>query len=147
MQVDEWPESQRGPEMNAYVDPPLVLAETEVRRLSVLAQCQATGSSAGLLLKREINRALIRKDAFVPFQIVRMYSTIRFTVDGVSSPDLLIVYPSEEDRDAGMISALSWEGSAVIGLALGSTIRWPGNNGLKHEFTVTRVSQPTRLLF
>lgn len=127
--------------------PELVLAETEVRRLSVLASQAGGGSLFGKLLHAEINRAQIRKDRHVPPQFVRMHSIIRFKDAGVRSPDVLLVYPGEADPAAGLISVLSREGAALIGLQLGTTIWWPGCGGAFAPISVDRVTPPTGLQF
>ncbi|WP_339933104.1 GreA/GreB family elongation factor [uncultured Brevundimonas sp.] len=129
-------------------NPPLILAETEVRRLSVLASLKQGYDhvSAGLL-KREINRAQICKDAYVPPQFVRMHSIVRFSHAGVHSPDVPLVYPSEADPASGMISVLSWEGAALIGLSMGATIWWPCDQGEARPVSVMRVTPPDRLHF
>lgn len=129
-------------------NPALILAETEVRRLSVLASFeQGYDRMCAGLLKREINRAQIRKDAYVPLQCVRMHSIVRFSHAGVHSPDVLLVYPSEANPAAGMISVMSWEGAALIGLSMGATIWWPCSEGVARPVSVTRVTPPDRLRF
>lgn len=127
--------------------PDLVLAETEVRRLSVIASQAGADSVFGTLLHAEINRAQIRKDRHVPPQFVRMHSIIRFKDAGVRSPDVLLVYPSEADPAAGLISVLSREGAALIGLRLGTTIWWPGRGGAFGPMSVDRVTPPGGLQF
>ena len=127
--------------------PELMLAETEVRRLSVLATEAGADSLFGTLLRAEINRARIRKDRYVPPQFVRTHSIIRFRDAGVRSPDVLLVYPNEADPAAGLISVLSREGSALIGLSLGATIWWPGRSGAIGPMSVDRVTPPGALRF
>ena len=125
-----------------HPQPELVLAETEVRRLSVLASRAGADSVFGALLHAEINRAQIRKDRHVPPQFVRMHSIVRFKDAGVRSPDVLLVYPGEADPEAGLISVLSREGSALIGVGLGATIWWPGPCGAIGPLSVDRVTPP-----
>lgn len=127
--------------------PEIMLAETEVRRLSVLASQAGGDSLFATLLHAEINRAQIRKDRHVPPQFVRMHSIIRFKDAGVRSPDVLLVYPGEADPAAGFISVLSREGAALIGLRLGTTIWWPGCGGVFGPISVDRVTPPAGIQF
>ncbi|MBX9615673.1 MAG: GreA/GreB family elongation factor [Caulobacteraceae bacterium] len=127
--------------------PEIVMAETEVRRLSVLASQAHADCVFGRLLHAEINRAQIHKDKHVPPQFVRMHSIIRFEDAGVRSPDVLLVYPDEADPAAGLISVLSREGAALIGLRLGTTIWWPGRDGAISPMSVARVTPPVGLQF
>nr|WP_295107166.1 hypothetical protein [uncultured Caulobacter sp.] len=58
---------------DAVVRPHLIMAETEVERLSTLAlQMEPSAPLAADLLLREIDRAEIRPDAAMPDHVVRM---------------------------------------------------------------------------
>ena len=89
--------------------PDIVMAETEVRRLSVLASQAHADCVFGRLLHAEINRAQIHKDKHVPPQFVRMHSIIRFEDAGVRSPREVFLLSVDE---AGSVVCLPKEGKA-----------------------------------
>lgn len=77
----------------------------------------------------ELERADIRPLAEMPRDVVRMNSTVRFSMDVPPSElCLTLVYPQDatgQDR----ISVLAPVGSALLGLAVGATIAWPRPGG------------------
>ncbi|MDO6446379.1 nucleoside diphosphate kinase regulator [Colwellia sp. 1_MG-2023] len=83
------------------------------------------------LLKEELDRANIVKFNELPSNVVRMNSTVKFTVqDNQECFSLKLVYP-QEVQDTGTISILSPVGSALIGLSIGQEIEWPLKHGQK----------------
>lgn len=134
---------------DAVVRPHLIMAETEVERLSALAQqmAQAAPLAADMLLT-EIDRAEIRPDADMPDHVVRMRSTVRFEDDanGVAR-SVLLVYPKEADIAAGKISVLSLVGAGLIGLSVGQAIQWPDRDGHERALRILKVEPPAAPLF
>jgi len=134
---------------DAVARPPIIMAETEVERLSTLAlqMEQATPVAAEMLL-REIQRADIRADDDMPRQVVRMRSTVRFEDDahGVAR-SVLLVYPNEADIASGKISVLSLVGAGLIGLSTGQAIRWPDRDGHERWLRILKTEPPGRLAF
>jgi regulator of nucleoside diphosphate kinase len=134
---------------NVHARPRIIMAETEVERLSDLAlrMEHATPFAAGMLLE-EIERAEVRADAEMPDDIVRMRSTVRFkdTASGATR-SILLVYPREADISAGKISVLSLVGAGLIGLAPEQEIQWPDRDGHERTLRILKVKPPTRLLF
>jgi regulator of nucleoside diphosphate kinase len=49
------------------------------------------------------------------------------------------VYPKDADADAGKISVLAPVGSALLGLRVGQSIDWPGNDGRTLKLKVTAI--------
>jgi regulator of nucleoside diphosphate kinase len=83
------------------------------------------------LLKDELDRANIVNFNELPRNVVRMNSTVKFTVqDNQECFSLTLVYP-QEVQDTGTISILSPVGSALLGLSIGQEIEWPLNHGQK----------------
>ena len=134
---------------DAVARPPIIMAETEVERLSTLAlqMEQAAPLAAGMLLE-EIDRAEIRPDAEMPRHVVRMRSTVRFEDDASGAArSVLLVYPKEADIAAGKISVLSLVGAGLIGLSVGQAIRWPDRDGRQRLLRILKAEPPGRLAF
>ena len=106
--------------MDAAARPRIVMAETEVERLSTLAlQLEHAAPLASDMLLQEIDRAEVRPDAQMPDYVVRMRSTVRFEDDANGTArSVLLVYPKEADIEAGKFSVLSLVGAGLIGLAV-----------------------------
>lgn len=134
---------------DAVARPRIIMAETEVERLSTLAeQMQQAAPLAADMLLAEIDRAEIRPDADMPGDVVRMRSTVRFEDDanGVAR-SVLLVYPKEADIAAGKISVLSLVGAGLIGLTVGQSIRWPDRDGHERLLRILKVEPPGCLVF
>ena len=50
-----------------------------------------------------------------------------------------LVYPQQEDSEAGRISVLTPVGAALIGLSVGQAATWQTRGGAWKSLTVTRV--------
>lgn len=136
-------------QMDAAVRPRIIMAETEVERLSTLAlQMEQAAPLAADMLLQEIDRAEIRPDDDMPGHVVRMRSTVRFEDDanGVAR-SVLLVYPKEADIEAGKISVLSLVGAGLIGLSVGQAIQWPDRDGHQRLLRILKVEPPGRLAF
>lgn len=134
---------------DAAARPRIIMAETEVERLSTLAlQMRQAAPLAADLLLAEIDRAEIRPDADMPHAVVRMRSTVRFEDDahGVAR-SVLLVYPKEADIEAGKISVLSLVGAGLIGLTVGQSIPWPDRDGHERLLRILKVEPPGCLVF
>lgn len=134
---------------DAVARPRIIMAETEVERLSTLALQMAPAAplAADMLLK-EIDRAEIRPDADMPGDVVRMRSTVRFEDDAHGAArSVLLVYPKEADIAAGKISVLSLVGAGLIGLAVGQSIQWPDRDGHERALRILKVEPPAPPLF
>ena len=134
---------------DADVRPRIIMAETEVERLSTLAlQMEQAAPIAADMLLQEIERAEIRPDAEMPGHVVRMRSTVRFEDDanGVAR-SVLLVYPKEADIAAGKISVLSLVGAGLIGLSVGQAIEWPDRDGHARVLRILKVEPPGRVVF
>ena len=134
---------------DAVSRPRIIMAETEVERLSTLAlQMEQAAPLAADMLLQEIDRAEIRPDALMPDHVVRMRSTVRFEDDasGVAR-SVLLVYPKEADIEAGKVSVLSLVGAGLIGLSVGQTIQWPDRDGHERALRILKVEPPAPPLF
>lgn len=134
---------------DAVARPRIIMAETEVERLSTLAlQMEQAAPLAADMLLQEIDRAEIRPDEQMPDHVVRMRSTVRFEDDAHGAArSVLLVYPKEADIEAGKISVLSLVGAGLIGLSPGQTILWPDRDGHERALRILKVEPPAPPLF
>ncbi len=131
----------------AHARPPIVLAESEADRLSLLAQQSLPASGAQLLLQ-EIERADVVPDEQLPCDVVRMHAVVEFVDEGRDQRrTVVLVYPREADIAAGKVSITSPVGAGLIGLSAGQEISWPDRDGRERPLRILRVRAPERLAF
>jgi regulator of nucleoside diphosphate kinase len=132
-----------------HARPHIIMCETEVERLSSLAQqMEHAAPLAASMLLGEIDRAEILADAEMPDNVVRMRSTVQFHDDANGlKRTVLLVYPREADIAAGKVSVLTPVGAGLIGLATNQEIRWPDRDGHERALRILKVKPPTRLEF
>ncbi|MCE9790801.1 nucleoside diphosphate kinase regulator [Shewanella algae] len=81
-------------------------------------------------LEAELERAEIRPSKEMPDNVVTMNSEVRFRMSSSNEEfTLRLVYPKDADGSAGKISILAPVGGALLGLAQGDEIEWPGPGG------------------
>ena len=130
----------------ACARPPIVLAESEADRLTVLAQ-QHPSVGADLLLQ-EIERAYIVPDEQASDDVVRMHSIVEFVDEARDvRRTVVLVYPREADIAAGKISITSPVGAGLIGLSVGPEIMWPDRDWRERPLRILKVRAPGRLVF
>ncbi len=106
--------------------PNLIISSCDLQQLEALLDAlpvEACKDQRDLI--EELERADIRPLAEMPPDVVRMRSTVRFSMD--MPPDqlcLTLVYP-QDANGPDRISVLAPVGCALLGLAVGSTIAWP----------------------
>lgn len=108
----------------------LIISSCDLQQLEALLDALPGGPGNDQRdLIEELERADIRPLADMPPDVVRMHSTVRFSMDVPPGQlCLTLVYPQDangQDR----ISVLAPVGSALLGLAVGSTIAWPRPGG------------------
>jgi regulator of nucleoside diphosphate kinase len=83
-------------------------------------------------LDRELSRATIVSPEEVPPYVVTMNKCVHLT-DLATGEDLkvLLVYPSDANRQKGNLSILTHLGVAIIGFSVGDTIEWNSPEGLR----------------
>ena len=110
--------------------PKITICSRDYDDLYELLENESDGSPYNLL-KDELDRANIVNFNELPCNVVRMNSTVKFTVQGKQECfSLKLVYP-QEVQDTGTISILSPVGSALLGLSIGQEIEWPLIHGQK----------------
>ena len=106
--------------------PEIIVTTRDFERLIALIDSLPPSAGCEELLG-ELGRAELVDGDEVPPVVVTMNSTVRFTLGNEEEFCMTLVYP----REAGdhTISVLSPVGSALLGLAVGSSIEWTGPNG------------------
>jgi regulator of nucleoside diphosphate kinase len=88
------------------------------------------------LLIGELDRAKIVPNNKLPINVVRMNSTVTFTMQSTHKTfSLTLVYPRDV-KESGTLSILTPVGSALIGLSIGQEIEWPLD---KNKSTVVHI--------
>jgi regulator of nucleoside diphosphate kinase len=126
------------------VRPAILMAETDVERLSALAlQMEPSSPLAANLLLDEIDRAQIVADREMPDDVVRMHSTVEFVDEAHGQTRTVqLVYPSEADIAARRVSVLTPVGAGLIGLRARQEIRWPDRDGHERSLKILKVVPP-----
>jgi regulator of nucleoside diphosphate kinase len=120
---------------------PITLSKLDVERIEALLEAPALRDSpVAKKLHEEFDRAEIVEPAKMPHDVVSMNSSAD-CVDESSNRHhtLTLVYPKDADADAGKISVLAPVGSALLGLRVGQSIDWPGNDGRTLKLKVTAI--------
>ncbi|TCT34707.1 nucleoside diphosphate kinase regulator [Martelella mediterranea] len=126
--------------------PAIVLAKTDHKRLSLLAErfAEQNADLADFLIS-ELERARIVDDKRIASDVVRMGSSIHFTTDIGDDRQVTLVYPGNADIAEARISVLTPIGAALIGLKAGHSIDWYTRDGRLCRLKVEAVSQPPSL--
>lgn len=111
--------------------PNIIVTTDDIDRLEALIDSMPALSEATAGLLEELQRAEVVEPDEMPPNVVTMNSVVRFTVTpGREEFCRRLVYPRQV-VDSSTISVLSPVGSALLGLATGSGIEWPGPTGEK----------------
>lgn len=138
--------------MNAQVfpkdKPPILVSELEHRRLIGLAHAvRMTSPEVADELEAEMERAEVVSTGQVPSNVVQMGSTVVFRTEGGQRREVRLVYPRDANIETGSISILTPIGAALIGMPVGRSIGFTGNDGRGHTLTVLEVKQPSEPYF
>jgi regulator of nucleoside diphosphate kinase len=108
--------------------PAIVISSRDLERLETLLERPQHASGAGAELQD------------MPADVITMNSTARFkNVDSGETREMSLVYPHDADAAAGRVSILAPVGSALLGLAVGQEIDWPGPDGRKLRLQVEAI--------
>ena len=122
--------------------PPLIISDSDMRRLEALLASRAGAASPiAEQLEEELLRAEVRPSAEIPPDVVTMNSEV-VCVDESSGSErrLRLVYPQQLDGSAGQVSVLAPVGAALLGLSVGQSIEWPLPGGRVTHLRVAEVS-------
>jgi regulator of nucleoside diphosphate kinase len=95
-------------------------------------------------LEEELGRAEVVDPSAIPPDVVTMNSDVRFEdVETGERFEARLVYPEQADIDRDRVSVLAPVGSALLGLSVGQSIRWPlPKGGARHLRVVAVTYQP-----
>lgn len=122
----------------------IVLRQSDYNRLFDMAATALEHASAtGQALMEELEHARIVGDDELPDEVVAMGSQVEYRDDQTGERRTVqLVYPGEQDLEAGRISVFTPIGAALIGLAAGQSIGWQTRDGKHKSLTVLSVRQP-----
>lgn len=124
---------------------PIMITSQDYDRLVELVDSHAHGRSAELAadLDDELARARVVDQTGIPPDIVTMNSrcVFRFTDTG-EEREVTLVYPPHADVASGKISVLAPVGAALLGLAVGQSIRWTTPEGARTLELIALRYQP-----
>lgn len=97
--------------------------------------------TARAALEDELGRAIAVESEDIPADVVTMHSRVRFEdLDTGEGLEMTLVYPGSADVEHGRISVLAPVGSALLGLTVGESIRWPLPGGKTRHLRVVAVA-------
>ena len=126
------------------IRPPILISDVDRAQLYKLAR-GASNRFPDIVdeLMTELGRAEQCPASQVPWNVVRMYSEVRFETDKGSEHKIKLVYPEDADIIRDHLSVLSPIGIALIGLSEGQAMCWTDRAGEKRWLKVLEVSQPS----
>ncbi len=122
--------------------PPIVVSSLDLERIDSLLESPSYRQFPGVdSLRAELERASILDPKEMPADVVTMNSTVKVVdEDSGEEHELTLVYPREADGDPGKVSVLAPVGSAILGLRVGATIRWPMPGGRQIALRIAAIS-------
>jgi regulator of nucleoside diphosphate kinase len=120
--------------------PKIIVSEADHARLEALAVAlqDRNPAVAGAMLA-ELDRARIVPERALPSGVVRVGSSVTFSMDGADPRTAQLVYPGEADIASGRISVATPVGAALIGLSAGQSMAWTGIDGRERTLRVLAV--------
>ncbi|MCF7222640.1 nucleoside diphosphate kinase regulator [Marilutibacter chinensis] len=127
--------------MTRPIPPPIVISELDAERIETLLETPLAGSLDTRALEAELDRAERVAPTAMPPDVVSMNSVARVRDETSGAVrEIALVYPRDADGDPGRVSILAPIGTALLGLRVGSTIRWPLPGGRSTRLTVEAIS-------
>lgn len=109
------------------IKPKIIISNEDYDGLQAMLEKEDFIPSHDLLID-ELDRAKTVAKNKLPKNVVRMNSTVTFTVQSTEKTfSLKLVYP-RDTQESGTLSILTPVGSALIGLSIGQEIEWPLEN-------------------
>jgi regulator of nucleoside diphosphate kinase len=123
-------------------DHTIVLRQRDYDRLFDIAASALDASATGRALMEELEHARVVPDGALPPGVVAMGSLVEYRDEQTGEHRTVqLVYPGDQDVEAGRISVFTPVGAALIGLAPGQSIGWATRDGKRKNLTVVRVGQ------
>lgn len=125
--------------------PAITVSSRDLERLEAVLATLPFDAPARTQLQAELDRADVVAPERVPANVVTMNSVVRFRAGSGDHFERTLVYPRDALADGARVSVLAPVGAAMLGLAVGDRIEWPGPNGEAIEVRVSElVYQPER---
>ena len=121
----------------------IFVTHRDLERLTRLLESDPSRRDTGAreALEQELGRAVVVESAQVPADVVTMNSRVRFEdLDTGEQLEMTLVYPGNAEVDQSKISVLAPVGSALLGLSVGQSIRWPVPGGKNRNLRVVGVT-------
>jgi regulator of nucleoside diphosphate kinase len=115
--------------LNEPIAPALLVSRLDCERIEALLESSTAEHVDTAALRAELERADIVEPAHMPPDVITMNSTARFALNDGSEREITLVYPRDADGSNGRVSILAPVGSALLGLRVGDSIRWPAPGG------------------
>ena len=135
--------------MNQANSPSITITAIDYDRLARIATAgiHSQRYTVAEMLADELDRAMVAAPGAIRPDVVTMHSQVEYQDDVTGEVRrVTLVYPGEEDLNAGRISVMTKIGAALIGLSEGQSIEWQGPTGGRRGLTVRRVHfQPERM--
>ncbi|RYF24700.1 MAG: nucleoside diphosphate kinase regulator [Comamonadaceae bacterium] len=121
--------------------PSITLSSLDVDRIEALmAGIPASAFPGKADLQAELDRADVLAPEQMPADVVTMNSTVQFAIRETGKDFCLsLVYPRDMDGSADRISIFAPVGSALLGLAVGDELAWPGPGGKPMTVQVKQI--------
>ncbi|RYD15142.1 MAG: nucleoside diphosphate kinase regulator [Lysobacteraceae bacterium] len=122
--------------------PPIIVSTLDLERIEALLEAPAHRHFPGAdALREELERANIVEPGAMPADVVTMNSTATVVDEGNREEyQLTLVYPREADGSPGKVSVLAPVGSAILGLRVGQSIKWPMSGGRELVLRVAAIN-------
>ena len=121
---------------------PLLVTETDLERLQRVIELHSGGRNAELveMLDHELARAQVTSSQDVPPDVVTMNSTVVYEDQETGTRrEVTLCYPQDARSDEGRISVIAPIGSALLGLSVGQSIKWPVPGGRTRTLRIVAV--------
>jgi regulator of nucleoside diphosphate kinase len=121
----------------------IFVTQRDLEQLTRLLETHGSRRDAEVrsVLEEELGHAVVVDSAQIPPDVVTMNSRVRFEdLDTNEKLEVTLVYPRDSDVDQDKVSVLAPVGSALLGLSVGQSIRWPLPGGKSRHLRVVSVT-------
>lgn len=113
--------------------PEIILSSYDINGIERLIEKSKLPAEIVDALETELARATIVKHAELPSDRVAMGSRVTFKIIELDKTfSKTLCYPQDLPAHEDGLSIFAPVGSALIGLAVGQSIEWPGQRGMQH---------------
>lgn len=119
--------------------PEILIPQDDFETLMKLASAGAGDDGPADDLLNELERATVADGGALPANIVRMGSTVSYSLDEGQPKTVRLVYPADADIASGAVSVLTPIGAALLGLRPGQKIGFEARDGSEREIKVIAV--------